>query len=200
MAQAPIVKWYWNHTPSSEATEWNAGVVDANNYSITGAPSTSENATWPSTFLIWNNKGGSIAAADMTPVYVTTLSLTLDTNGNAIPQYSGLSDYGPVGLHNGATCHVEVAFHNVNTDTWGYYDDTAGAWVSGAWMAIGGTTKAKVVSASGVVGTLSGATNAGSLVENRANYSKAKFRLFVGSMADAGKITWLTRCSYQYTE
>jgi hypothetical protein len=205
--EPPKVKWYSELTPTIEATEWNAGVVDAGSYSRPDDPTTPDDATFPSTFLVWNNRydatsnptGNTTAVSDMTNVTITTLSLVRDVNGNIDPNLS----YQPSGAVAGKTeAVVQVVFFdsskNSGAGQWGTYDSTNTTWKPTTWREVGGNDKSPVVSMSGAKGTIQGLANTANLATDKANYAKIKMRLYVKPNATAGKVEWITRVSYQY--
>lgn len=212
----PKVKWY-DELNTNPQTEWNAGVVDAGYYSRPDDPNIED--TVPSTFIIWNNRydpisGGqgtnpdanTVAVSDMTNVWITTLSLVRDVNGNIDNNLS----YQPGGAAGSAAnavagkeqAWVEVIFwdksRNGGAGEWGSYDTDDTTWKPTTWKQIGGNDKARVVSCSGAKGIIKGSTNTGSLITDITNYSKVRMRLYVRPSATAGKIEWITRVSYQY--
>jgi len=68
---APIISWY-DETNSNQVTSWNIDRVDAGNVSE------------DTTFLIWNNKGGTEAVADMTECGITTKDSSGGNTGDII--------------------------------------------------------------------------------------------------------------------
>ncbi|MCG8500580.1 MAG: hypothetical protein MJB12_09265 [Firmicutes bacterium] len=204
--EPPKVKWY-NEANTLEQTEWNVGVVDAGSYSRPDDPNASDDPTYPSTFLIWNNRydAGSNPAAsttdvsDMTNVSVTTLSLVRDANGNIDPNLS-YQPAGPVAGQQEAV--VEVIFYDSSKQggagEWGTYDETDTVWQPNTWREVGGNNKSPVVAYSGAKGIIAGTANSANLTTDKANYAKTKMRLYVKPNATAGRVEWITRVSYQY--
>jgi hypothetical protein len=127
---------------------------------------------------VWNNKGTSAVSpsttvADMTNVFITTKN----TDG---------TDTGSVATQTDAV--VEVATYD------------GANW--SAFTPVGGSANTvSLISASGVVGTISGAGNDGNPLTSAtmANFAKVQLRLHVLPTAPAGPISWKTRVSYQYT-
>ena len=204
--EPPKVKWF-NEANTIEQTEWNAGVVDAGYFSRPDDPTIADDVNYPSTFLIWNNRydatynpnGATTDVSDMTNGWITTLSLVRDVNGNIDPHLS----YQPSGAVAGKTeAFVQVIFFdqskNGGAGEWGSYASDDLTWNPLTWKEIGGNDKARVVSCSGLKGTIKGTMNSASLATDTANYSKVKMRLYVRPNATAGKVEWITRVSYQY--
>lgn len=210
----PKVRWF-NEANTAEVTDWNVGVVDAGMFSRKDDPTIPDDVSYPSTFLIWNNRydaaanpeGQTTDVADMTDVRITTLSLVRDGSGNIDPNLSYLPE-GPVAGKEQA--FVQVIFfngaRNGGVGEWGSFD-SEGVWKSGAlgWREIGGDDRCPIVVAAGTAGTpaksdtISGKKNAGNLTTDKQNYCKAKMRLYVRPTANAGRCEWLTRISYKYT-
>ena len=205
----PKVKWM-NESNTLEQTEWNVGVVDAGTYSRPDDPTVSDDPTYPSTFMIWNNRydassnpdASTTAVSDMTNVTITTLSLVRDINGNIDPNLS----YQPTGQVAGASSTREAEVQVIFWDStksggagqWGNYDSANTNWLANTWRTIAGNDKSPVVSCSGVKGTIKGSINSANLITDKANYSKVKMRLYVKPNATAGLVEWLTRWSFQY--
>jgi hypothetical protein len=125
-------------------------------------------------FLVWNNRSTTpgtqnSAVSDMTQVTIIPKSMTGD-------------DTGAVASKSDAV--VSVSFNN------------NGTWTD--WQDIGAGVSANVISASGVVGTLSGSANTADKNTNKANYADIRLRLFVQPTAVAGQVQWLTRITYNY--
>lgn len=207
----PKVRWY-DANNAQAVSEWNAGVVDAGYWSRPDDPTVADDPLFPSTFLIWNNRfdaalnpdGATTDVNDMTNVTITTLSLVRDTQGNIDPNLSYLPG-GAAGTPQNAVAGkeqaiVEVIFYDSSKPEWGSYDTDGLTWRANTWRPVGGNDKTYVVSASGAKATLKGTKNNASLTVDKANYSKIKMRLHVLSNATAGKVEWVTRCSYQYSQ
>ncbi|MGG4144845.1 hypothetical protein ABEW34_17150 [Paenibacillus algorifonticola] len=67
----PIVQWF-DITNTQQKTEWQIGVVDAGSVSEV------------TTFLIWNNKGGSGILSDMTNCTITTKDVLGSNTGEVV--------------------------------------------------------------------------------------------------------------------
>jgi len=68
---APIISWY-NVDNTSQVTQWQLGTIDAG----TVSPDT--------TFLIWNNRGGSTAVSDATNCTITTKDIAGGNTGDLV--------------------------------------------------------------------------------------------------------------------
>jgi hypothetical protein len=68
---APVISWY-NVSNTDQVTSWDIGTVDAGSVS---------NDT---TFLIWNNRGGTTPVSDMTNCAITTKDNAGGNNGEII--------------------------------------------------------------------------------------------------------------------
>ena len=215
---APKVNWY-NELNTVQQTEWNAGIVDAGYYSRPEDPTVPDTEAFPSTFLVWNNRydpsgtgngtnptGNTTAVSDMTNVWITTLSLIRDINGNIDPNLSYQPGGTPGSAQNAVAgkeqAFVEVIFWDSSKSggagQWGSYGSDDATWQANTWKEIGGNDKARVVSASGAKGTIKGIANTANLTADKTNYAKIKMRLYVRPNATAGKVEWITRLSYQY--
>ena len=207
--EAPIVSWYNGETfkdesdntitpNTQEMSSWNAGIIDAGSSSRSVSLEDPDPEYYPCTFLIWNNRGGTEQISSMQSVQISTLSLVRDGVGDV----DTVNSYRPEGPIAGPSNdedkrgHVEVIFYNELENGWGVYGQ-GGTWKPDEWATIEGGIKVDVLSASGVKNIISGAVNAGD-IEASANYSKVKMRLVVNPDAQAGRVEWYTRVSYNY--
>ena len=211
--EAPVVSWYNGESfkdeedativpNTQEMSSWNAGIIDAGSASRSAAVEDPDPEYYPCTFLIWNNRGGVTQVSSMQSVQISTLSLVRDAYGD-IDTVNSYKPEGPVA--GGSTdedkrAHVEVIFYNEAADDgdgeWGIYSQ-GGEWKPNTWATIEGGVKVDVLSASGVKNTISGAVNSGTVAASE-NYSKVKMRLVVRPDAQAGRVEWYTRVSYNY--
>lgn len=67
----PLVQWF-DVTNTQQKSEWQIGVVDAGSVSVA------------TTFLIWNNKGGTVAISDMTFCTITTKDVLGSNTGEVV--------------------------------------------------------------------------------------------------------------------
>jgi hypothetical protein len=207
--EAPIVSWYNGESFKNESdvtiapntqemSSWNAGIIDAGSSSRSVSLDDPDPEYYPCTFLIWNNRGGNTQVSSMQSVQISTLSLVRDGQGD-IDTTNSYKPEGPIaGPSNDENKrgHVEVIFYNQVENGWGVYGQ-GGTWKPGEWATIEGGVKVDVLSASGVRNIISGAVNAGN-IDASANYSKVKMRLVVNPDAQAGRVEWYTRVSYNY--
>jgi hypothetical protein len=212
--EAPIVTWYNGEAYKTETdvtvpentqemSSWNAGIVDAGSASRSADLSDPDPEYYPCTFLVWNNRAGSSQVSSMQSVQISTLSLVRNPTTNEIDTNLSYKPEGPIAGPSSSydkRGHVEVIFYDATQNNgqgdWGIYGQD-GSWKSGEWATIEGGTKVDVPSASGVKNVISGAVNAGS-INDRANYAKIKMRLVVNPDAQAGRVEWYTRISYNY--
>lgn len=207
--EAPIVTWYNGESfkdindnvippNTQEMTSWNAGIIDAGSASRSADVNDPDPEYYPCTFLVWNNRGGATKISSMLNTQISTLSLVRDSQGD-IDINNSFKPEGPVAGSNSdpnKRAHVEVIFYDAVKGEWGIVDQT-GTWRPNEWATIEGGIKVDVISASGVKNVISGDINDGSLSAT-ANYSKIKLRLVVRQDAQAGKVEWYTRISYNY--
>jgi hypothetical protein len=128
----PLIKWY-NESNQTEITNWDAGVVDAGFYSRPEDPTQPDSSEFPSTFLIWNNRGGTENISDATNVKITTLSLVRYPDTGEIDPNQSYLPTGPVaGSDTERQAEVEVIFFDStklsNAGQWGTYN------VSNQWV------------------------------------------------------------------
>ena len=209
--EAPIVSWYNGESFKNESdttiapntqemSSWNAGIIDAGSSSRSVSVEDPDPEYYPCTFLIWNNREGTEQISSMQSVQISTLSLVRDGEGD-VDTVNSYKPEGPIagaGNDENKRGHVEVIFYNEleNEGEWGIYAQ-GGLWKPDEWATIEGGTKVDVLSASGIRNIISGAVNAGT-IESSANYSKVKMRLVVNPDAQAGRVEWYTRVSYNY--
>lgn len=207
--EAPVVTWYNGEQYKEEddtvvpvntqdMSSWNAGIIDAGSASRPADVNEPDPEYYPCTFLIWNNRGGVTQISSMQSVQISTLSLVRDGEGDVDPNNS----YKPEGAVAGSAidpnkrAHVEAIFYNEVESGWGIYNQ-AGEWQPNEWGTIEGGIKLDVLSAAGVRNIISGAANTANISDS-ANYSKVKLRLVVRPDAQAGRVEWYTRVSYNY--
>jgi len=153
---APIVSWY-DVSNTEQKTDWQIGIVDAGSVS----PDT--------TFLIWNNRGGSEAVSDMTNCTITTKDILGGNTGEIV-----LNKW------------IEVRVDSM--------DETDFTPIGGTTTK---AIQAKGLSG-GDAGKIKGSANDGSLGAEQ-NYAKVTLHANVPATATAGNFTFLTRVAYQYT-
>jgi hypothetical protein len=212
--EAPVVTWYNGEAyltesdvtvpvNTQEMSSWNAGIIDAGSASRSANLADPDPEYYPCTFLVWNNRAGATQLSSMQSVQISTLSLVRNPSTSEIDLNLSYKPEGPIAgpsSDNNKRGHVEVIFFDSSKNSgegqWGIYgqDNT---WKPEEWATIEGGTKVDIVSASGVKNTISGAINTGAIA-NTANYSKIKMRLVVNPDAQAGRVEWYTRVSYNY--
>jgi len=152
---APEVLWY-NANNTAQVTEWNIGTVDAGTVSA------------PTTFLIWNNRGGSSPLSDMT-------NCTITTKDNA----------------GGNTGELVVdKWIKVRVDSLGEteFNDGIGGLIT---KVIGAEGTPGIISGAANDGNMNTAAT-------KANFAKVTLVADVPAMATAGNVSFLTRIAYQY--
>lgn len=155
MAQ-PVVS-FWNANNTAQITSYDVGVVDAGS------------VTTDTTFLIFNNKGGSTAVSDMTNVTVTTKDSAGGNTGEFI-----------------ANKWVEVKCPAMGDVTFTPVGGTT-------------TKAIKAKGASVASGVIKGSVNDGTSANAQDNYAEIIVHVNVPALATAGVVNGLFRCSYQHT-
>lgn len=153
---APLVQWY-DSTNVNQKTDWQIGVVDAGSVSA------------DTTFLIWNNRGGTTATSDMTNCTITTKD---SLGGNT----------GEIILNKWVEARVDSLSETLYTAVGG----TTTKLIQGGGLSAGDAGKIK--------GTINGGT-----LTDITCYSKVTLHANVPATATAGNFTFLTRVAYQYT-
>ncbi|MMZ60866.1 hypothetical protein D1872_229850 [compost metagenome] len=155
MAEAPLVTWY-DSTNATQKTEWQIGTVDAGSVSS------------DTTFIIWNNRGGTTARADMTNCTITTKD---SLGGNT----------GEVILNKWVEARVDTLKETTFTPIGGNTNKLIQAGGLGA----------------GDAGKIKGGTNDGS-TSATANHAIVTLHANVPATATAGNFSFLTRVAYQF--
>ncbi|GMX64369.1 hypothetical protein Elgi_36380 [Paenibacillus elgii] len=162
MAQ-PVVSWY-SMENTTQITQWPIGTIDAGNTS----PDT--------TFLIWNNRGGSTAVSDMTNCTITTKDVS---GGNGGTDANNITN--------------EVVFKK-------FIEARVDTMSETTFTPIGGvTTKAIKAGGTAPAGTIKGTANDGTKTNAAANFAQVTLHAKVDPLATAGNVDFLLRIAYQYS-
>lgn len=153
---APVVSWYSadNQNPISN---WSIGVIDAGSVS----PDT--------TFLIWNNRGGTADVSDMTNCTITTKDLGGNNNGDLITE-----------------TWIEVRVDSMNETSF----SPIGGTVTRLIRAGGAAPPDN--------GVIKGTANNGIAATAENSFAKVTLHANVPADATAGNASFLTRVAYQY--
>lgn len=166
----PVVTW-WDALNTTNVTNWDLGVVDADN-----DPTLTEKQ-----FVIWNNRGGSVAVKNMEACKVTTK----DTLG-------GLAI--PLVKETWVQCRCDSmgeTMFDTSTLIGATFDTPSGSWVQ----------KEHVIRAEDPVvgaGVIAGNINTGTItaLADKQNFSKVTLRMKIPASASAGIVDFLVRVYY----
>ncbi|GCD11787.1 hypothetical protein [Clostridium tagluense] len=166
----PVVTWY-NNTNTTNVTNWNLGVVDADN-----DPTLTETQ-----FVIWNNRGGNVAVKSMEQCTITTKDSAGGLNLPLVKETWVQARCDSMG---------ETMFDST-TLIGATFDATGGNW----------KPKEHVIRAEdSAVGTgvIAGNINTGTLttIADKQNFSKVTLRMKIPPSATAGNVDFLVRVYY----